>query len=61
MLHLFLGTSGTGKTTLLYHHIQQWVERGGRAILLVPEQASFESEKVQIGRASCRERVSLQV
>ncbi len=52
MLHLFLGTSGTGKTTLLYHHIQQWVERGGRAILLVPEQASFE-----IGRASCRERV----
>ena len=61
MLHLFLGTSGTGKTTLLYHHIQQWVERGGRAILLVPEQASFESEKVLCRKLGAKNALSVEV
>ena len=45
MLELILGAAGTGKTALLYEKLKDWVAGGGRAILLVPEQASFESEK----------------
>ncbi len=45
MLHLILGTAGTGKTTLLYQRICDCVKAGEKAILLVPEQSSFESEK----------------
>lgn len=45
MLHLILGEAGTGKTTLVLERIAKTVRAGKRAILLVPEQASFESEK----------------
>lgn len=45
MLNLILGTAGTGKTTLLYQRISDCVKSGKKAILLVPEQASFEAEK----------------
>lgn len=45
MLELILGAAGTGKTALLYEKLKDWVAGGGRAILLVPEQASFEGEK----------------
>lgn len=61
MLHLLLGTSGTGKTSLLYHRIQQWVEQGGRAILLVPEQASFESEKELCRKLGAKNALSVEV
>lgn len=45
MLELILGAAGTGKTALLYEKLERCVSAGKRAILLVPEQASFESEK----------------
>lgn len=45
MLHLILGGSGTGKTWLLREKIKACVEDGKKAILIVPEQYSFESEK----------------
>lgn len=44
MLHLILGMAGTGKTTELYKRLAQGVRAGRQAILLVPEQFSFESE-----------------
>ena len=43
MLHLIFGMAGAGKTTLLHERIADCVSGGGRAILLVPEQYSFES------------------
>ena len=45
MLKLLLGGSGSGKTTLLYQRIRARAEAGEKSILL------------EIGRASCRERV----
>ena len=45
MLHLILGPAGSGKTTRLYEELEHWVQGGKKAILLVPEQYSFESEK----------------
>ena len=45
MLRFIAGHAGTGKTTYLMQEIRQRCESGGRAILLVPEQYSFESEK----------------
>lgn len=43
MLQLILGRAGSGKTTELYRRIGQVAEAGGQAILLVPEQFSFET------------------
>ena len=45
MLQLILGRAGSGKTTELYRRIRQVAEAGGQAILLVPEQFSFENER----------------
>ena len=45
MLQLILGRAGSGKTTELYRRIGQVAEAGGQAILLVPEQFSFENER----------------
>ena len=45
MLQLILGRAGSGKTTELYRRIGQVAEAGGLAILLVPEQFSFENER----------------
>ncbi len=45
MVRLILGEAGTGKTELVYRQLRQSVEEGRRAILLVPEQYSFEAEK----------------
>ena len=54
MLHLIFGTAGAGKTTLLHERIADCVSGGGRAILLVPEQYSFESEKALYRRLGAR-------
>ncbi len=45
MLRLVLGRAGTGKTTTLYNQLAQAVNEGKPAILLVPEQFSFEAER----------------
>lgn len=45
MLQLILGRAGSGKTWELYDRIGRTVQDGGRAILLVPEQFSFENER----------------
>lgn len=45
MLQLITGTTGSGKTTLLRQRVCRAVEGGARAIVVVPEQQSFETEK----------------
>ena len=45
MLHLIAGVAQSGKTTLIKQQIRSRVESGGRAVLIVPEQASFNNER----------------
>ena len=45
MLQLILGRAGSGKTGELYRRIGAAADRGDRAILLVPEQFTFENER----------------
>lgn len=61
MLHLILGSAGTGKTTQLYQEIQETVDGGGRCILLVPEQASFENEKLLYRKLGAKNVLSVEV
>ncbi|MBR5089320.1 MAG: hypothetical protein IK093_07825, partial [Ruminiclostridium sp.] len=46
MLKLICGESGTGKSTLLRERIKDAVLGGKRALLFVPDQFSFEAEKL---------------
>ena len=61
MLHLIFGMAGAGKTTLLHERIADCVSDGGRAILLVPEQYSFESEKALYRRLDARGALQVEV
>lgn len=45
MVEFIVGRSHTGKTTLLYEKIKKSIDDGKKVILLVPEQASFETER----------------
>lgn len=45
MLHIIAGVAQSGKTTLIKKQLQAVVESGGHAVLLVPEQASFNNER----------------
>ncbi len=45
MVEFIVGRSHTGKTTLLYEKIKNSIDDGKKVILLVPEQASFETER----------------
>ncbi len=46
MLKVIYGGSGTGKSTELRKRIKDTVNRGGSALLIVPDQFSFEAEKL---------------
>lgn len=61
MLQLILGGAGTGKTAYLYERIGEAVRKGERVILLVPEQASFESEKQLYRRLGPRDALGVEV
>ncbi|RPF48435.1 ATP-dependent helicase/nuclease subunit B [Hydrogenoanaerobacterium saccharovorans] len=45
MLQFIIGTTGSGKTTLLRQKVCESVRAGKQAIVIVPEQHSFETEK----------------
>lgn len=45
MLHIIAGVAQSGKTTMIKRRIEETVESGGHAVLLVPEQASFNNER----------------
>ena len=48
MLHLILGTAGTGKSTLLTQRIEQDVAQNKRAYLIIPEQQANLSERTML-------------
>jgi len=61
MIRFLLGEAGTGKTTLLYEHLRNTLDSGAKAILLVPEQASFEAEKLAFELLGAQRCLSLEV
>ncbi len=50
MLELFLGTSGSGKTTALYNKLARKLRDNKKTLLIVPEQYSFENERALFDR-----------
>ncbi len=50
MLNFILGIAGSGKSTRIFDRIAAVTTGGGRAMLIVPEQISFESERRIIQR-----------
>lgn len=46
MLQILYGEAGTGKSALLHQKIREEAERGGRVFWFVPDQFSFEAEKI---------------
>lgn len=46
MLKLICGGAGTGKSTLLYESVSETAQSGKKAVLFVPDQFSFEAEKI---------------
>ncbi len=46
MLEIIYGEAGTGKSTLLYKKISETAESGKKVFLFVPDQFSFEAEKI---------------
>lgn len=58
MLHLVLGRAGSGKTA---YAIEKAASCGTKAVLLVPEQFTFEAEKHLLSRAGPRAGLSIEV
>ena len=46
MLKIICGEWGTGKSTLMYERIKELSEEGKKICLFVPDQFSFEAEKI---------------
>ncbi len=46
MLEIIYGKAGTGKSALLYKKINEEAEKGKKVFLFVPDQFSFEAEKI---------------
>lgn len=42
---VLFGTAGSGKTAACFSEIKEWIQQGGRAVLLVPDQATFGVER----------------
>ncbi len=61
MLQLILGRSGFGKTHLVCERMARDVENGVQCLLLVPEQASFETERMLLRRLGEADAAKVQV
>lgn len=61
MLSLLLGTTGSGKTTALRERVCGCVQDGGKAIVLVPEQYSFETEKALYEKLGAAQAINAEV
>ena len=59
MLIPILGRAGSGKTTWILDKVEQTAKQGGRVLLIVPEQFSFEMEKAVYAR--CEGKLAMQV
>ena len=42
---VLFGKGGSGKTALCYSQIREWEEQGGKALLIVPDQATYGAER----------------
>ncbi len=62
MLRFVLGKSGTGKTEYLYKTLTELAESGdNRIIMLIPDQSSFETEKVFLDRLGAKKCQNVKV
>ena len=62
MLRFVLGKSGTGKTEYLYNTLSTLAETGeNRIIMLIPDQSSFETEKVFLDRLGAKQCQNVKV
>lgn len=62
MLKLLLGGAGSGKSEQIYRRLETLADSGGQGLyLLVPEQASFESERTLLLRMGARRASAVQV
>ena len=48
MLNLILGRIGSGKTTSVYNRIKKIIQSDSEVVLIVPEQYSFQTEKMML-------------
>ena len=62
MLRFILGTSGTGKTAAVYDRISELLgTEGARALVLVPDQSTFETEKALLGLLGAKRALRAEV
>ena len=62
MIRFVLGKSGTGKTEYLYNTLSTLAETGeNRIIMLIPDQSSFETEKVFLDRLGAKKCQNVKV
>lgn len=61
MLRFILGCAGVGKTAALIERVADTVRHGKRAVLLVPEQYSFEAERLVYRRLGPKEALGVEV
>ncbi len=61
MLRLITGRIGSGKTALIYRKIKSAVEAGESVTLIVPEQYSFQTEKMMLSLLGARGADSVDV
>ena len=54
MLRFILGAGGTGKSAYIYNRILGLARNGRQALLLVPDQSSFENEKILLDMLGAR-------
>ena len=62
LLRFVLGKSGTGKTEYLYNKLTELAQTGeNRIIMLIPDQSSFETEKVFLDRLGAKKCQNVKV
>lgn len=61
MLYLILSRTGGGKTTHIMNLAEQFAKGGRKTTLIVPEQFSFMSEKIMLGRVGAKAMADIDV
>lgn len=62
MLNIITGRSGTGKTEIIHHRIYAKAGNGEKnLVLIVPEQTSFQREKLMLDHLGAKEAANVQV
>lgn len=61
MLQFIFGRAGTGKSTVMFDMLKKCVENSSQAVLLVPEQFSFDTEKEVLHRLGDKQATNVSV